>query len=92
MTHNPFAALGLPARPDLTDEQVRAAWRAIAAATHPDRRTAGTPPGTPSIRRLRGARAPRGDAPRPGPTSPPPRPAIIAFRHRVRPPPPPPSA
>ena len=37
MTPNPFAALGLPARPDLTDEQVRAAWRAIAAATHPDR-------------------------------------------------------
>jgi curved DNA-binding protein CbpA len=34
---NPFEALGLPARPDLTDEQVRAAWRAIAAATHPDR-------------------------------------------------------
>jgi hypothetical protein len=33
---NPFEALGLPARPDLTDEQVRAAWRAIAAATHPD--------------------------------------------------------
>src|SRR5271168_3362713 len=32
-----FAALGLPARPDLSDEQVRAAWRAIAAATHPDR-------------------------------------------------------
>jgi hypothetical protein len=37
MNPNPFAALGLPARPDLTDEQVRAAWRAIAAATHPDR-------------------------------------------------------
>jgi curved DNA-binding protein CbpA len=37
MTANPFDALGLPARPDLTDEQVRAAWRAIAAATHPDR-------------------------------------------------------
>jgi len=37
MTPNPFAALGLPERPDLTDEQVRAAWRAIAAATHPDR-------------------------------------------------------
>ena len=37
MTTNPFDALGLPARPDLTDEQVRAAWRAIAAATHPDR-------------------------------------------------------
>ena len=34
---NPFAALGLPERPDLTDEQVRAAWRKIAAATHPDR-------------------------------------------------------
>src|ERR1700751_1056185 len=37
MSTNPFEALGLPARPDLTDEQVRAAWRAIAAATHPDR-------------------------------------------------------
>jgi hypothetical protein len=37
MSMNPFEALGLPARPDLTDEQVRAAWRAIAAATHPDR-------------------------------------------------------
>jgi hypothetical protein len=34
---SPFAALGLPARPDLDDEQVRAAWRTIAAATHPDR-------------------------------------------------------
>ena len=37
MAVNPFDALGLPARPDLTDEQVRAAWRVIAAATHPDR-------------------------------------------------------
>ena len=37
MAVNPFDALGLPARPDLTDEQVRAAWRTIAAATHPDR-------------------------------------------------------
>jgi len=37
VTMDPFAALGLPARPDLADEQVRAAWRAIAAATHPDR-------------------------------------------------------
>jgi hypothetical protein len=36
-TPNPFRALGLPERPDLTDEQVRAAWRDIAAATHPDR-------------------------------------------------------
>src|SRR5580693_4032696 len=37
MNPDPFAALDLPARPDLSDEQVRAAWRAIAAATHPDR-------------------------------------------------------
>jgi hypothetical protein len=37
VTANPFAALGLPERPDLTDEEVRAAWRALAAATHPDR-------------------------------------------------------
>ena len=41
MTANPFDALGLPAGPDLTDEQVRAAWRKIAAATHPDRRGGG---------------------------------------------------
>jgi hypothetical protein len=34
---DPFAALGLTAAPDLTDEQVRAAWRTIATATHPDR-------------------------------------------------------
>ena len=34
---NPFTALGLRADPDLTDEQVRAAWRTIAADTHPDR-------------------------------------------------------
>jgi len=38
---DPFAALGLPARNDLTNEQVRAAWRKIAAATHPDRRDGG---------------------------------------------------
>jgi hypothetical protein len=37
MPANPFEVLGLPARRDLDDEQVRAAWRAIAAATHPDR-------------------------------------------------------
>jgi hypothetical protein len=43
MTANPFTDLGLPARPDLTDEQVRAAWRAIAAATHPDRPGGGDP-------------------------------------------------
>jgi hypothetical protein len=38
---NPFDALGLPVRPDLTDEQVADAWRAIAAATHPDRADGG---------------------------------------------------
>jgi hypothetical protein len=37
MTLSPFAVLGLPERPDLDDETVRAAWRQIAAATHPDR-------------------------------------------------------
>jgi len=37
MSKDPFAALGLPVRNDLTNEQVRAAWRQIAAATHPDR-------------------------------------------------------
>ncbi len=40
---DPFAALGLPARPDLSDEQVRAAWRTVAAATHPDRPGGGNP-------------------------------------------------
>jgi curved DNA-binding protein CbpA len=38
---NPFEALGLPERGDLTDEQVRAAWRKVAAATHPDRADGG---------------------------------------------------
>jgi hypothetical protein len=38
---DPFEALGLPALPDLDDEQVRAAWRTIAAATHPDRADGG---------------------------------------------------
>jgi hypothetical protein len=38
---DPFDALGLPADPQLTDEQVRAAWREIAAATHPDRADGG---------------------------------------------------
>jgi hypothetical protein len=41
MTTNPFAVLGLPERPDLDDETVRAAWRQIAAATHPDREDGG---------------------------------------------------
>ena len=43
LTHDPFLALGLPARADLTDEDVRAAWRRIAAATHPDREDGGDP-------------------------------------------------
>jgi hypothetical protein len=34
---NPFTALGLPVRADLSDAQVRTAWRDIAAQTHPDR-------------------------------------------------------
>jgi hypothetical protein len=42
-TPDPFAALGLPARPDLSDEQVRTAWRAVAATTHPDRPGGGNP-------------------------------------------------
>jgi hypothetical protein len=37
MHTNPFEILGLPVRRDLTDEQVDAAWRKIAMATHPDR-------------------------------------------------------
>ena len=40
---NPFSVLGLPARADLSDEDVRAAWRRIAAATHPDRDDGGDP-------------------------------------------------
>ena len=43
MSADPFAALGLPARPDLTDDDIRAAWRRIAAATHPDRADGGDP-------------------------------------------------
>jgi len=39
----PFAALGLPSRADLTDDDVRSAWRRIAAATHPDRADGGDP-------------------------------------------------
>jgi hypothetical protein len=39
----PFAALMLPTRDDLTDDDVRAAWRRIAAATHPDREDGGDP-------------------------------------------------
>jgi hypothetical protein len=34
--YDPFDVLGLTAGADLTDDEVRAAWRRIAAATHPD--------------------------------------------------------
>jgi len=43
MNPNPFDALGLPTRRDLSDEQVRAAWHKVAAATHPDRADGGDP-------------------------------------------------
>ena len=43
MPDDPFAVLGLPLRRDLTDEDVRAAWRRIAAATHPDLADGGDP-------------------------------------------------
>jgi hypothetical protein len=43
MPDDPFAVLGLPARRDLTDEDVRAAWRRIAAVTHPDLDNGGDP-------------------------------------------------
>ncbi|MGA2828131.1 MAG: hypothetical protein ABSF03_18665 [Streptosporangiaceae bacterium] len=65
---NPFTALGLPADPDLTDEQVRAAWRAIAAATHPTGPMAGMPDGTPPPPSLTLSCAPREDGPRRTPT------------------------
>jgi len=41
MADDPFATLGLPARAGLPDEEVRAAWKRIAAATHPDREDGG---------------------------------------------------
>jgi hypothetical protein len=40
---DPFAVLGVPARADLSDDDVRAAWRRLAAATHPDRADGGDP-------------------------------------------------
>jgi hypothetical protein len=44
VTGDPFRVLGLTPGPDLTDDDVRAAWRRIAAATHPDRADGGDPP------------------------------------------------
>ena len=43
VSHDPFDVLGLPTRPGLSDDDVRAAWRRIAAATHPDREDGGDP-------------------------------------------------
>lgn len=43
MPADPFRVLGLVPSADLTDDQVRAAWRRIAAATHPDRSDRGDP-------------------------------------------------
>jgi hypothetical protein len=40
---DPFAVLGLSADGDLTDDDVRIAWRRVAAATHPDRADGGDP-------------------------------------------------
>jgi hypothetical protein len=43
MTPDPFSILGLPVQVDLTDDDVRVAWRRVAAATHPDRDDGGDP-------------------------------------------------
>ena len=43
MNEDPFAVLGLPREPGCRIEDVRAAWRRIAAATHPDREDGGNP-------------------------------------------------
>jgi curved DNA-binding protein CbpA len=40
---DPFLALGLERRAELPDDDVRAAWRRVAAATHPDRADGGDP-------------------------------------------------
>jgi hypothetical protein len=40
---DPFGVLGLERRVDLTDDEVHAAWRRAAAATHPDREDGGDP-------------------------------------------------
>ncbi|MGE5288008.1 MAG: J domain-containing protein [Micromonosporaceae bacterium] len=40
---SPFDVLGLPASRDVTDDDVRSAWRRIAASTHPDRPGGGDP-------------------------------------------------
>jgi curved DNA-binding protein CbpA len=40
---DPFVILGLAAGSDPTDDDVRSAWRRVAAATHPDRADGGDP-------------------------------------------------
>lgn len=40
---SPFETLGVPASVELTDDDVRSAWRRTAAATHPDRADGGDP-------------------------------------------------
>lgn len=40
---DPFAVLGLTAQDPVSDDDVRVAWRRIAAATHPDRDDGGSP-------------------------------------------------
>src|ERR1017187_6760038 len=82
---DPFTALGLTAGPDLTDEQVRAAWRAIATATHPDRADGGDPAryalasaAYAVLRTPWGRSEAYADLTARN---------LIAFRHRVRPPP-----
>ena len=42
-SRDPFDVLGLRADEDLTDDDVRIAWRRIASATHPDRVDGGDP-------------------------------------------------
>jgi curved DNA-binding protein CbpA len=42
---DPFRALGLQPRRELGDDDIRAAWRRVAAATHPDRPDGGDPAG-----------------------------------------------
>ncbi len=41
--NSPFEVLGLPASEGMTDDDIRSAWRRIAAATHPDRADGGDP-------------------------------------------------
>jgi curved DNA-binding protein CbpA len=40
---DPFGVLGLEPQAGLTDDEVHAAWRRVAAATHPDREDGGEP-------------------------------------------------